>query len=488
MNMISKKIAKNALVLMLATTGQKVVAFFAFMVVARLAGPEIAGSYFYAVSVTSIFVVIADLGITAVVIRAIASNSEGADRLLGAAVRAKLALVPIAVLLAIGYGILRGNTSEVLLTIVVACIAMTADAFHLIFYGALRGYQNLKPEAFGMFIGQIATGTFAVTVAFLHFGPIGLAGSLAFGSVWNLVWSFYNIRKIQIKISKPASSDVRNLIKQALPFAIAGISVKVYSYVDSLMLEAFQGTTAVGYYSVAYKLTYAMQFVPLTFTAALYPALSQAYANKERDELRKVFISSIRLMATIGFPIASGLSAMAPRLISALYGDAYINSIPAMQVLPWVLLPIFIDFPVGALLNGSHRAHLKTSAMVATMIINAILNYLLIPYYGPLGAAWAGVFSFWFLLVAGFIFTYKEAGGAKNFLWIIIRAFGAAILAWLVWYYIGAFMPLPIAFVFGAVVAIILAFVVKLISLKDILPFWLLLRSKLGKTMQIHDS
>ncbi len=485
--MLAEKIAKNALVLMLATTGQKVVAFFAFMIVARLAGPEITGSYFYAVSVTSVFVVISDLGITAVVIRAIAGNREGADRLLGAAVRAKLALVPIAILAAIGYGVLRGNSSEVLLAIGVACIAMAADAFHLILYGALRGRQNLKPEAFGMFIGQILTGAFAVTAALSHWGPIGLAGSLAFGSLWNVAWSYYNIHKIQIKITKPASSDFRSLVTQALPFAIAGISVKVYSYIDSLMLEAFKGTTAVGYYSVAYKLTYAMQFVPLTFTAALYPALSQAYANKEEVELRKVFIGSMRLMAAVGFPIAAGLSAMAPRLIPALYGDAYINSIPAMQVLPWVLLPIFIDFPVGALLNGSHRAHLKTSAMVATMIINAVLNFLLIPYYGPLGAAWAGVFSFWFLLAAGFSFTYKDAGGAKNFLWIIARAFIAAVLAWLVWYYIGAYMPLPIAFIFGSIIAVILAFAVKLVSMKDILPLWLHLRSKLGKTVQIHD-
>jgi O-antigen/teichoic acid export membrane protein len=486
--MIGEKVAKNALVLMLATTGQKFVAFFAFMIVARLVGPEVTGSYFYAVSVTSVFVIISDLGITPVVIRAIAGGRAGADRLFGAAIRAKFALVPIAILASIGYGILRGNDPVILATIAIACIAMGADAFHLILYGALRGRQNLKPEAFGMFIGQVLVGSIAASVAILGYGSIGLAIALAIGSLWNVGWAYWNIRDQEIEFTKPGRIDIYSLSNQAIPFAIAGIAVKVYSYIDSLMLEAFKGTTAVGYYAVAYKLTYAMQFVPLTFTAALYPALSQAFAKKQNAELQKTFIGAMRLMAAVGFPIAAGLSALAPRLIPAIYGDAYMNSIAAMQVLPWVLLPIFIDFPIGALLNGSNRAHLKTTAMVATMLVNALLNFLLIPHYGPLGASWAGVFSFWFLLSIGFMFTYKDAGGFYKFIWIIIRASAAAVVAWFVWRYIGAYMPLVFAFIFGGAVSIVLAFIVRLVTFEDVWPLWLHLRKKFIKPENLHES
>lgn len=486
--MIGEKVAKNALVLMLATTGQKFVAFLAFMIVARIVGPEVTGAYFYAVSVTSVFVIISDLGITPVVIRAIAGGREGADRLFGAAIRAKLALVPIAILASIGYGILRGNNPEILATIAIACIAMGADAFHLILYGALRGRQNLKPEAMGMFIGQVLVGAISATVAYLGYGAMGLAVALAVGSLWNAGWAYWNIRKLQIKFTNPARIDIYSLTHQAMPFALAGIAVKVYSYIDSLMLEAFKGTTAVGYYAVAYKLTYAMQFVPLTFTAALYPALSQCFAKKQTDELQKTFVGSMRLMAAVGFPISAGLSALAPRLIPAIYGDAFSGSVAAMQILPWVLLPIFIDFPIGALLNGSNRAHLKTTAMVATMLVNALLNFILIPYYGPLGASFAGVFSFWFLLTIGFMFTYKDAGGFYKFIWIIARAFAAAILAWFVWRYIGAYMPLIFAFIFGGAVSVLLAFLVRLVTLADVVPIWHHLKGKFIKPENLHES
>jgi PST family polysaccharide transporter len=473
---------------MVATTGQKAIAFLAFYLIARLTGPHITGAYFYGVSVTSVFVILSDLGMTPVVIRAIAGGREDGEKLFATVIRAKMFLVPIAVLASIGYGVLMHQTPEIMGTIALACVAMAADAFHLVLYGTLRGKQNLKPEALGMLIGQIISALAAVTAALMQWGSMGLAGALGLGSIWNVIWASRASLKYGIRLVTPTWIDLRKLAIEAWPFAVAGMSVKVYSYIDSLMIQAYKGTVAVGYYAVAYKMTYAMQFLPLTFTAALYPALSYAYAHKEHDEVRKTFLGSLRFMAAIAFPISAGLSALAPRLIPALYGEAFRGAIPAMEVLPWVLLPIFLDFPVGSLLNGSNRAHLKTIAMVGTMLANALLNALLVPTYGPLGAAWAGVFSFTLLYAIGIGFAYRDAGGAKNIILPLVRATIGAALSWLAWRYIGAFMPLPMAFVFGAAISVVLVFAVGLINLQEALFAWKQLRNRFVKQEQIHAS
>lgn len=473
---------------MVATTGQKLIAFVAFYLIARLTGPHVTGAYFYGVSVTSVFVILSDLGMTPVVIRAIASGREDGEKLFATVIRAKMLLVPIAVLASLGYGVLMHQTPEIMGTIALACVAMAADAFHLVLYGTLRGKQNLKPEALGMLIGQLISAISAVTAALMHWGPMGLAGALALGSIWNVIWASRASLKHGIHLATPTWGDLHCLAMEAWPFAVAGMSVKVYSYIDSLMIQAYKGTVAVGYYAVAYKMTYAMQFLPLTFTAALYPALSYAYANKQHDELKKTFLGSLRFMAAIAFPISAGLSALAPRLMPALYGDAFRGAIPAMEILPWVLIPIFLDFPVGSLLNGSNRAHLKTIAMVGTMVANALLNALFVPTYGPLGAAWAGVFSFTLLYAIGIGFTYKDAGGLWNIVSPLMRAAVGAALSWLAWKYVGAFMPLPMAFVFGAAFAVIMVFVVGLINLQEALFAWKQLRNRFVKQEQIHAS
>lgn len=479
-------VAKNAAWLMLATTGQKVLAFVSFIIVARLAGADITGAYFYAISITSIFVTFADLGMTPVVIRAISGHREDSERLLGAAIRAKAILAPIAALAAMVYAVVAGGDATIIATVGIACLVMTADTIHLVIYGALRGKQNLRPEAIGMFIGQTLSAIVAAAAAYFGTGPVGLAVALLISSTWNVGWSLFQLKKFKIAASEPRKSDFRLLAREAVPFALAGIAVKVYSYVDSLFLNIFHGVTAVGMYAVAYKLTYALQFLPLTFTAALYPALSAGFAKGEKEDVRNTFLGALRLMAAIGFVLTAGLSALAPRIIPLVYGVQYLDSVPALSVLPWVLLPIFMDFPIGALLNASHRAHLKTTAMLFTMVLNVVLNLVLVPLYGPVGAAWAGVVSFWVLFFIGLGFTASSAGGVSHLLWLAFRGLFAAAVSWCAWRLVGERMDLIAAMCFGGAVAVVMAFVTRLVTVDDIFTVWRRFRPS-SKLESVHD-
>ncbi|MCI0479040.1 flippase [Candidatus Uhrbacteria bacterium] len=481
------RIAKNALLLTMATAGQKVVAFVAFTIVARLIGREMTGVYFYAISVTSIFVTFMDLGMTPVVIRAMAGAREDGMRLFSAALRAKVFLAPLAVSAALIYAIAFGADRVTLLTVMVACLVMTADTVHLVLYGTLRGKQDLRPESIGMFVGQILTASASVAAAWYGFGPVGLAGALLVGSVWNVAWSAYRSRGAGFRLIPPRSTDYRRLALEALPFGIAGISVKVYSYVDSLFINVFHGPASVGLYAVAYKLTYALQFLPLTFVAALYPALSSAYAKKETADLRNTFLGSLRLMAAIGFPLSAGLSALSPKIIPLLYGQEFLGTVPAFTILPWVLLPIFLDFPIGSLLNATHRAHLKTTAMVLTMVLNVALNAALVPAYGPVGAAWAGVVSFWCLYAIGAWFTRDMVGGIGKYLWLTVRGLLAAGVSWYAWAVIGAPMHLFAAAVFGGSVAVVMGFAVRFVTVDDVARFVRRFRMAPAKVESPHE-
>ncbi len=463
-----RTVAKNAAWLIAATALNKVVAFVTFALVARLTGAQITGTYFYGVSVTSVFVILADLGMTPVVIRAIAAGRDDASKLTAAAFRAKSFLAPVAILCALGYGVATHADAVTMATIAIACLVMTADTVHLTLYGTLRGRQDLKPESIGMLVGQLLTALGSISAAVFGLGAPGLAAGLLMGSLWNVGWSWSQTRAMGIRFISPSRTDLRMLAREAVPFAIAGIAVKLYSYVDSLLIHAYHGAAAVGLYAVAYKMTYALQFLPLTFTAALYPALAAAWSRKEHTQLKQTFTGSLRLMAAVGFPLSAGLSALAPRIIPLVYGNAFLGAVAPFEILPWVLLPIFMDFPVGSLLNATHRAHLKTTAMVGTVLINVVLNAVLVPSMGPVGAAWAGVFSFWALFFFGVGFSYKDAGGVGAYASIIGRSLIAAGISWFAWRTIGMHIPFLAAGIFGAAIAILVAFLLRLLTLDDV--------------------
>jgi O-antigen/teichoic acid export membrane protein len=155
---------------MAATFGQKIVSFLAFYVIARLVGPVVTGKYFYAVSVTSIFVVLADFGLTPVVIRELAANEEKGRSFLARALRIKAFLLPLAVVCSLGYILLASTLSgtgiepDVFAAVVVACFVLMADSVSLIFYGALRGKRDLRFEAIGMLICQVTTAISSIII------------------------------------------------------------------------------------------------------------------------------------------------------------------------------------------------------------------------------------------------------------------------------------------------------------------------------------
>src|SRR5688572_5873223 len=151
----AKKIAENAAWLVIANTAQKAVSFVAFTIIARLVGVEITGVYFFAVSITSIFVVFQDLGLTPVVIREMAADEHRGRQVLGQAIRLKLLLIPITVVATLAYAYFTGITGTTFLAVAMACYVMSADSIHLLWYGAIRGKRELRYEAAGMFVGQI---------------------------------------------------------------------------------------------------------------------------------------------------------------------------------------------------------------------------------------------------------------------------------------------------------------------------------------------
>lgn len=410
--MSNTSVARNAALLISGTTVQKIIAFFAFTFIARWVGVEVTGQYFFAISVTSVFVTLTDLGMTPVLIRATAQRAPDARELFTKVFRAKLVLIPFAIACSLMYGWFAHPSRDVFAAIIVACGVLALDACTLPLYGWLRGHRDLQPETIGMFCTQFTTAVVGLVAAWMGYGVIGLALSLLMGSAVNAVWSYRAARRTtRAQTYSPTHMWTwKRLAVAALPFALAGLCVKVYSYADTLLIQRFWTDREVGFYAVAYKLTYAFQFVPLAFVGALYPGMSSAFAEN-KTELTRLVRASLRLMAGVSIPLVVWLSCFAPVVIRVVYGQAYEGSVAILRILPWVLIPIFLDFPIGSVLNASHKAHLKTASMAIAMVVNVVANALFIPRVGPVGGAVAGIMSFTILAIVGVWFAREHLVG-----------------------------------------------------------------------------
>ncbi len=475
---MSSTVARNTAWLMVATLGQKVVSFLAFYVIARLVGPTITGKYFYAVSVTSVFVVLADIGLTPVVIRELASNEERGRAFLARALQLKAVLLPLAAIASLLYAWIVNVEPDVFAAVVIACFVLMADSVSLIFYGALRGKKDLRFEAVGMLVCQVVTAIASVIILRMGGGVVGLVCALLLGSLWNLVWSVLQAIRRQVTPLSARAISFKTLLLAALPFGLAGLFVKVYSYTDSLLIRQYFGHTEVGQYAVAYKLTYALQFLPLTFVAALYPAMSSDFAAGNQEGLRRALKNGLRLMMLVSVPLSAILSGLAGPIVQMFYGRAYAGAVAPLVVLPWVLIPIFLDFPIGSLLNATRRSELKTIAMGMTMVLNVALNFVLVPRFGPVGAAYSGVASFWMLFFLGVWFARKDLPEHKWFIPFFVRGLASAVVIWGLLHFVAAKFPFIAQLIFAAACSLVVLFVARLCLVEDILTVWGFFRRK----------
>ncbi len=403
---MTSQLARNTVHLTVATLGQKAIAFVYFLFVARLMMPTQTGLYFLAISLATVFSVISDFGMTPVVIREVAKNPKETLFILQRVLGTKIPLLFLGYLASVIATYFLGYGPQILHLVFLTSLVLFLDSISLLLYGVLRGQQKLSVESFGLFTGQIVSATLGSIVLIIHPSLILLVVALFFGSLTNVFISGFAIYK---QFGRSSFSPVwqkmfiLKMFRAALPFALAAIFVKVYSYVDTLIISKLLGAHAVGLYSIAYKFTYAFQSLPLAFVAALYPSFSSV-VDSDRVALARMFNRAIWYMLILATPLVLGIWLVADHAV-LLAGAEYRDSAPVLAVLVFVLLPIFLDFPIGALLNSAGWQAKKTAIMGVTMLISVALNALFIPFFGIIGAAYAALISFILMFLAGLFYV-----------------------------------------------------------------------------------
>lgn len=404
---MTKKLAQNTVYLTMASIFQKVVAFVYFGAIAKYFGTELTGHYFTALAVITVVMVFNDVGITSVIIREVAKKTSDAVSWVRTMMGVKIVTVSITIGIAFIVPQLLGYGPEISQLIYIAVLVMIADTFSLSFYGILRGLQELKYESVGIFAGQIISASIGLFLIFTDQATLPLmVFALVAGSMWNMLFSAHFIRvKLGWKAFMPTWEMGLKPLQIAFAFFLAAVFVKVYSYVDTFILSKTVGSDAVGLYSVAYKLTYAFQFLPLAFVGALYPTMS-AQAH-EPEKLKKTLLSSFWYLSLLAAPIVFGIWSIAPELVQLYTSSEFARSADILMILIFVLIPIFLDFPLGALLNATDRQVIKTAIGGVTMIINVVGNLILIPRIGISGAAVTALISFSFMLFVDWIYVSR---------------------------------------------------------------------------------
>ena len=369
------------------SAGSAVLLLVLLLVAGRILGEIDYGKFSFALALATIFETFADFGLKQVTTRTVARDRGLAHRLVSNTVGLKLVLATVAMAgLVFAAGLLRPEADVRLACYLLGASAMLRSyvltARHL-----LIGLERFELESLLVVGDRFLLLTTGLGALVFGYGLIGLAAAFVFARVATVCLA-YLLSVPQIGRFRPAFDVAywRDLQTQALPFGAFALVLYLYNYVDTVMLGVLRGDAETGYYNAAYRLYEGFSSIPGILQAVLIPRLAVHFVHA-RERHRRLARMGLVAATLVAVPTTAGAILAAEPIVRLVFGEAYMPSVGAFQILALGFLFVFPLFMLYAEAVSSNAEHLLLRTGVAGCTVNIALNILLIPSYGMHGAA-----------------------------------------------------------------------------------------------------
>jgi O-antigen/teichoic acid export membrane protein len=448
------------------------------MYTAQYLGAEGFGTISLALSLTGIFVILADMGLGSLMIREIAQDKSLTDKYISNILLMKILLTFLmigAIALTVN---LKGDSELVKIVIYLITLSTIVNVFNGVFISIFQANEKVEYLAINIILNSVLmiTGTIigiTYQLNILYFASIYIIANII-GLVYSInvyVWKF-SLPKIDIDLNfwKPT-------LLEAWPFGFTALFATIYFYIDSVILSFMVNNEVVGWYNAAYRLIIVLLFIPTVLNVVIFPVMSQLYKSS-KDSLKFAYEKYFQYMVMIGIPIGVGVTLLANKIILLIFGAAYTNSIIALQILVWAAVIIFISGAFARLLEASNKQLTLTKITAICAVINIVLNLLLIPKFTYIAASATTVLTelLAFLMGMKVVSNMGYAPSKKEYAYIIKSIFASLIMGIFIVYL--NHLNLFILIIIGIIVYFTTIFIIKGFDEEDLN----LLKVLLGKT------
>ncbi|MDD5145726.1 MAG: flippase [Candidatus Pacebacteria bacterium] len=410
-------IFKNTVWLTFGNIASRLLKVILVIYVARILGATEYGKFSFALSFVSLFIVFSNLGLPIIIIREFAKEKGDGNEFYSVLSLKALLSVGALILILIGSFFITPDP-KIRQIIFVLALYVLFNSFYSIINCFFNAYQRMEYEAFGVIFDAAVTTAVGLFILFyfpsaLNLGYAYLVGSISvlFFSLIIFQWKFFPLK---INWEKRVW---RKFLSMSWPLALVGLLGSIFNYTDSTMLGYFGQLAATGWYNAAYRIIN-VSLLPMGLVAgSFFPALSK-YANAPKDattedlenskkNLQKVWDYEMMLMILIAIPLVVGGIVFAPKIILFLYGEGFLQSILAFQILIIMAGITFLYIPFYDLLIASGEQKRIFWGTLAAAFFNVITNLIFIPKFSLYGAAATSVVSYFLMFILFFRFAHK---------------------------------------------------------------------------------
>lgn len=388
-----KKYFANTSWLMLERILRMGMALLVGVYVARYLGPEQFGLLAYIVSLVGIFAAFEALGLEVIVVKYLVLSEGIRDKLLGTSFILKLLGAIVALILVLVISIVLGNSEQLFIIGIVACSFIFYPFKIIDFY-----FQAIVASKYIVFASsfQIISSALLKIVGVLlqlnlnYFACIIFYDAVALSICFVIVYTKQGLRIIEWRY---CSNLAVKLIKEAWPLALSGMAVLTYMRIDQVMIKEMLGEEQAGYYAASVLISSGFYFIPVLISGSVFPAILKY--KKAGDNIYQIKLQNLfDLNVWLAIFVASPIYIFSESIISLLFGEPFVAAAPILGIHIWSCVFVFIGVVSGKWLVAENLQIFTFYRALTGAILNIVLNIVLIPYWGIVGAALATLVTY----------------------------------------------------------------------------------------------
>lgn len=408
------KFIKDTIFTLFSRFFQLILGLGASITIARVLGPEGQGVYSLAILLPTLLIAFTQFGVGPASVYYISQKKYPTKNILGANIifSSIISFVAIVigfiVILFFAESIFPGVNEEYL---ILALFLIPLQLFLTFVIDVLLGLQDIRNYNL---IQLLRSGTFLLLVIIFVLG-------LKFGvmaAIFAEIISFL-IGCVILFIYTPRKTGgicfhlKRDLFKDFISYGsksyFGNIATYLHLRVDMWMINLFLNPTSVGFYSIAVGLAEKIWLISQSAGTVLFPKVSSETDEKRLKEFTPLVCRNVLFITILG---AILLFFLGRWIIVLLYSEKFLKSVAPFQILLIGTIAIGGSRILTNDLSGRGKPMINTYVAIVSLVLNVILNVILIPKYGIIGAACASAISYIFMFFLK-IPIYSKISGNK---------------------------------------------------------------------------
>ncbi len=385
-----------------------ILSFFIGAWMARYLGPQDYGTINYALAFAGLFGFIASFGVDSILVRELVKTPEQKEELLGTSFALKLlgAFLAITITVITTFIVEQNPFNRILIiTFTASFIFQALNVVSSFFQSRVEAKNNVWAQIGAGLLSSVLKIVFILSGANLWW--LMLIFTLDAGWQSLLLVLIYRRRGYRLGAWRLRWSLARRIVSTSWLLIFSAAVSFILMRIDQVMIGQMLGTAEVGLYAVAVKFVEVWYFLPAIISASLFPAILNAKKTDINIYQRRL-LNFFVFMLVFSLAVALGTVALSYYLVVGLFGAEYLPAVAVLRVYACSSVGLFLNWAFYQQLIAEDRLRLIFFSNFAGMVLNVCLNFLFIPRFGIIGAAWATLLSY--LLVPAIIFWHFRRG------------------------------------------------------------------------------